>query len=323
MSPRRAFTLVELLVVITIIGALIAILLPGVQAAREAARRGSCENNLKQTGIALLNYESKYREFPIGAISHPSDASGLASFGTSWWVDLLPHFDQANVLQRIDFRSLHSGWVILNGQNGEAVNNIVFPTMFCPSSPLPPLEPVGAYNVMMPSYVGISGATSHDGFDESRVSPCCIKEGRGEISAGGVLLANAAAHAREITDGLSNTFVVGECSDYAIAADGRLQRVDGGFPNGWITGTTALGTPPLYNPGFSPPSWNISTMRHPLNSRTYEAPGVDRNRGPNNPFLSPHPGVVNFLLADGSVAAMEERADVLELKRLATRDDGH
>ena len=86
--PRtsRGFTLVELLVVITIIGILIALLLPAVQAAREAARRAKCSNNLKQIGLALLNYESAHGTFPAGGSHSPS-----GWYGFSWMIQIFPY----------------------------------------------------------------------------------------------------------------------------------------------------------------------------------------------------------------------------------------
>src|SRR5690349_17127173 len=94
--PRRlatAFTLVELLVVIAIIGVLVALLLPAVQAAREAARRTQCSNNLKQIGLALLNYEDVGKSLPVGATG-PSPKGG---YGTAWGVAILPYLEQGSL----------------------------------------------------------------------------------------------------------------------------------------------------------------------------------------------------------------------------------
>ncbi len=92
---RWAFTLVELLVVIAIIGILIALLLPAVQAAREAARRSQCSNNLKQAGLALLNYESAYRSFPfrMGGTEQGGDTKSNTN-RIAGWVPLLPFMEQ-------------------------------------------------------------------------------------------------------------------------------------------------------------------------------------------------------------------------------------
>jgi prepilin-type N-terminal cleavage/methylation domain-containing protein len=93
--PRRAFTLVELLVVIAIIGVLVALLLPAVQAAREAARRSQCGNNLKQIGLAVLNHDAAKGRFPAGSTAA---GTGIESVNSSQWsVELLPYAEQASV----------------------------------------------------------------------------------------------------------------------------------------------------------------------------------------------------------------------------------
>jgi prepilin-type processing-associated H-X9-DG protein len=128
--------------------------------------------------------------------------------------------------------------------------------------------------------------------------------------------------AKKVTDGLSHTLVVGECSARALSATHGESRIDGAFPNGWITGTTATGTPPTYHSGIAPPSWNITTMRYPINLRNYDLPGIDDNRGANNPLASEHPGGAHVLLADGAVQFRVNSTSVQVLKQLSTRDDG-
>ena len=110
-SQRQAFTLVELLVVITIIGILIALLLPAVQAAREAARRGQCTNNLKKIGVALHGFVDSNGRFPPGGSNdkrpfgtHPTGTG----WGSSWAVYVLPYMDQATVYEKL----------LLNGSSG-------------------------------------------------------------------------------------------------------------------------------------------------------------------------------------------------------------
>ena len=102
---RTGFTLVELLVVIAIIGILIALLLPAVQAAREAARRSQCSNNLKQVGLALHNYHDVYRTFPRWA--YPADCTGAPGGDNSWWTGftamtmILPYMEQGAIYDKI------------------------------------------------------------------------------------------------------------------------------------------------------------------------------------------------------------------------------
>src|SRR5262245_58677403 len=131
-ARRRGFTLIELLVVIVIVAVLIGMLLPAVQNAREAARRMSCTNNLKQLAIAAHQYESVYCEFASGG--HPSvDAGGRPTGGTNLWVGLLPYFEQGN---------LHNNWNFNDNRANVAGGTTatqaqVIGILLCPSDPLP------------------------------------------------------------------------------------------------------------------------------------------------------------------------------------------
>lgn len=102
-SRRHAgFTLIELLVVIAIIAVLIALLLPAVQQAREAARRSQCKNNLKQLGLAMHNYESSYKSFPIGSVIGVDTTAGNLTYGQPWSMAILPYLDQATIVNSMD-----------------------------------------------------------------------------------------------------------------------------------------------------------------------------------------------------------------------------
>ena len=177
----------------------------------------------------------------------------------------------------------------------------------------------------MPSYVGIAGASNDGGFPETRITPCCAADSNlGQISAGGVLVPNRGVYFAEITDGLSNTVFAGECSDYVYNSSGTAFRVDGGIPVGWIAGTAETTTPPNYgtNPAKPKPSYNITTIRYPLNMRNYSQPGILDDHGPNNPLVSAHPGGGQVAFLDGAVRFLPELLDVITLKKLSTRDDG-
>src|SRR5882724_8126652 len=119
---RRAFTLVELLVVIAIIGVLVALLLPAVQAAREAARRTQCTNNLKQIGLAVHNYELSFRAFPPAAL-YP--IASLSADTYSVHARILPYLDQNNVFAQVDFN--------LSATSQQAVVGQRIPGYLCPS----------------------------------------------------------------------------------------------------------------------------------------------------------------------------------------------
>jgi len=309
------FTLVELLVVMAVIGILCGLLLPAVQSARESARRITCHNHLKQIGLALAGFENGTGRYPVGARHN-------VTYGHSWWIPILAYMEQRPLVERLDRRSPNNGWPLMHPQNARAIDGVVVATMTCPSSKMPPLRKSGRTEVMMPSYVGLSGASGEGDFVEDRVSRCCMPRNDGEISGGGVLFPNEATRPREVTDGIERTLAVGECCDFARDVRGVEFRVDGGFPMGWITGTRAEGTPPNYDVGSGRPSFNITTIRYRPNMRDYDRPGVDDDHGPNNPLLSAHPGGVHGLMLGGSAHFLADDIDLDVLKSLATRDDG-
>ncbi|NLX97261.1 MAG: DUF1559 domain-containing protein [Rhodopirellula sp.] len=335
--PDFGFTLVELLVVIAIIGVLIALLLPAVQAAREAARRMSCSNHLKQTGLALHNYHDVHQAFPVGARHAQRNAIGTTT-GMSWWVGILPYLEQSSLYDKLDQVSPNCGMAGVNTNNGSAASGITMDMMLCPSSPLDETIKVGQFDLTRPSYVGIAGATDGTGdsmsgamFPESRTSPCCLGGPilTGRISAGGLLIPNRNVRLRDVTDGTSNVMVVSEISDYGHDSSGNKLDIDKGRPNGWLAGTAADGAPSSYHSVANPPpSWNITTIRYPVGTRAVRQgastwlAGVYVNNGANHPLVSAHPGGVLALYADGSVSFLSETMELLTLKQLATRDDG-
>lgn len=315
-APKRTagFTIVELLAVIVIIGGLIALLLPAVQTARDAARRSQCQNNLKQIGLSLLAYESAQGALPMGA-----SQSGVA--GHSWFVEILSGLEQPAVYAKFDRHGAGNGYALAHSKNGRLVDGLVIPSLWCPTSSLEPLLGVGQFRLMMPSYVGISGAVSlSESFVEPRVNVCCSPTMDGKISGGGVLIANVPVRLTEVTDGTSFTMAAGEASDSAIHDSGVHFRIDGGHRPGWIMGTSGKGTPPNFHDGV--PTWNLTTIRYAPNTRQYLLPGIETDHGANNPLLSAHVGGINALMVDGSVELISDQIDVLLLSRLGTRDDG-
>src|SRR5436189_4896094 len=123
-KSRHGFTLVELLVVIAIIGVLVALLLPAVQAAREAARRASCANNLRQVGLGLQNFESNYKHFPTSLRPTPVDANGQFA-GWSAPAQILPYLEQGNLYQNIIFDQPYS--------SQPQISQMRIPTLLCPA----------------------------------------------------------------------------------------------------------------------------------------------------------------------------------------------
>jgi prepilin-type N-terminal cleavage/methylation domain-containing protein len=331
-NPRpRAFTLVELLVVIAIIGILVALLLPAVQAAREAAHRMSCGNNLKQLGLALHNYHDVHKTFPFGG-NHRA-----GGWGVSWWVSSLPFFEQTVMFKKYDFRGPSPGWTHQNLNNCQLVNNVQMNIMLCPSSSLPPIADAGSNTSpcyqTMPHYVGIQGAAHEPSVtptyvDDNRRSCCSCCGGNcanGIASGSGVLVPNTNIKFADILDGTSNVIAIGETSDYAFtnpAAKSGHSNVDQGYPHGWTMGQ---GDPTIISgpvAGSHERPFNLTTVRYPINTINYNLPGVCNNKGANNPLLSAHPGGIMVTLADGSVRFISQTIDLTQLKKACNRGDG-
>ncbi len=302
---RRGFTLVELLVVIAIIGILIALLLPAVQAAREAARRMQCTNNLKQIGVAMHNYHDTYRCFPAGFTwtRHNPQFWGRRAWG--WNAFILPFMEQ---------QSLHDELrtdIALDNIYDQATPDVIellqqrIDTLRCPSDSAPDLcdsvdfgwrTPSVAgdiYDVALSNYVGISGYWGNVSYT---------------LDGGGVFYGNSYRKIRDIIDGTTNTFAVGERS-YAMP----------GTPNRnhaatWVGTGNSTGYQNIANARM------LARMGWSMNI-DYEALG--------QPFLmghsvsSLHPGGVNFLLCDGSVHFLSETTDKQNvIQYLSLRNDG-
>jgi prepilin-type N-terminal cleavage/methylation domain-containing protein len=224
---QKGFTLVELLVVIAIIGVLVALLLPAVQAAREAANRMSCGNNLKQLGIGLHNFHDTRKVLPPGGYSDQPPYGTGGGWGSSWMVFILPYVEQGPLYDKLTFTG-GSGWGASATNNCNAASNVGIAIYFCPSSPLnsTAVSPHNGTGITGPTYVGISGAVPGliPGYTETRVynptgsAGCCS----GGIAGGGGTLVpgNAKLRFASLTDGLSNTLVVSENGDFITTANG-------------------------------------------------------------------------------------------------------
>jgi len=325
-SPRHGgFTLVELLVVIAIIGLLIALLLPAVQMAREAARRSQCLNNLKQLGLALENYEGTFKVFPPGGLS-----TAAGNFGHTWLVRVMPYIEEESVYNEFDQVGAVTGLLYSNSQPWSRLNRDLlrgqrFPWMFCPSSSLDQLVLTGygseSPNVMSPTYVGISGARDHSSTRDKNAAGA-----PGYISWGGVLVAESfstttttagqgmAISIASIRDGTSKTIMVGEQSGWCIDSNGAKVdcRSDCGY--GFTTGVSRNDTWER--------QYNLTCVIHPVGEFSYLAYGVAGDCGPNRPLQSAHPGGAQVLMADASARFLSSSTDLQILYNLANRDDG-
>ena len=323
-TRRRGFTLVELLVVIAIIGILVALLLPAIQAAREAANRTECANNLKQIGLAVQNYHDTYNTMPLGVW-----ATSTGNWGSSWWTGILPFAEQGAGYDQLIFVGSHPGWTARGSgiHNGSVFHNINIPMMACPSSPLDAMGDTGGGKVInRPHYTGIAGATDGNGFtnktrEQRACCNCCNTQARvALISAGGMLLPNDSKRFASATDGTSTTIIVGECSDFVRDGSGKKQAQINSN-HGWLMGTPNRQKVPAGTGRFSR-CFNITTIRYPINSITTLMDGVANNDGQNNGIYSPHPGGAQVCLLDGSVQYLNDSIDMFTLRCLATRHDG-
>jgi len=306
------FTLVELLVVITIIGILISLLLPAVQAAREAARRAKCTNNLKQIGLALQNYESTHGMFPPGGLS-----TAAGGYGHSWWVRLFPFIEEDPLYALFDQNSPDTGWVGAGGnvQNRTILRDYQFEFMICPSSSLPKVVldsvPNDNADVASAAYAGISGALGDPSTRDKGPSGGAY----GKISWGGVLVEENGVKVADIRDGTSNTMVVGEQSGWCIDNNGMKTDCRSDCGHGFPMGPS--------NKDPWERQFNLTCVIHRLGERSMMALGVSGNCGPNRPIQSAHPNGAHALFADGSAHFLSDGMDVQTLYDLANKSDGH
>ena len=327
-SFRRAFTLIELLVVIAIIAILIALLVPAVQKVREAAARTQCQNNLKQIGLAILNYEGVYKRFPPATTRQPSTNTWM--HGPTWWVYILPYVEQDNVYRQTTFLN-QTFWLGDSDpnttKNKPAYFDKTFSIMRCPASPLPPISTAGVDSgFQRPYYACIMGSDLHPSADKKTYGV----DNRGPISAGGVIILQGGVKQPHIKDGTSNTMMVGETSDWGIDGAGAKQdmRVDNN--RGFHMGTSHVGRPEgdgsmdtgkACTHSNCRRCYNTTTILYALNRKNFVFSFMGDLQC-NRPIQSVHPGGANLLFADGHVGFGTESIDLTTFKRLADRDDG-
>jgi len=314
----RGFTLVELLVVIAIIGVLVALLLPAVQQAREAARRMSCSNNLKQMGLALHNHHDTFKRFPPGAGNNmqPFGTSATALWGSSWMVYIMPFNEMNNVFEQ-GFSPMNQQYnsTVIRQTVGDLAGRPTFSVYRCPSSALGIEHSLSttAPGSMVADYVAIAGVV--DGFG-GLTGVAQLASGNGPVGRNGVLHFNSKHTFASMIDGSSNTLAVSECGAWVFENETTKRDWRPGVQHGFAMGCA----------NEADRLFNTTTLRYGINQvRFYTsacADGVCQNSGNNTPLRSQHPGGVLAMLGDGSVTMLTDTTDVSILARLACRDDG-
>jgi prepilin-type N-terminal cleavage/methylation domain-containing protein/prepilin-type processing-associated H-X9-DG protein len=309
-SGRRAFTLIELLVVIAIIAVLIALLLPAVQAAREAARRIQCTNNLKQLGLAAMNYESANGSLPPGSYAATRDYDGATKPGLSVFVRMLPFVEGQSTFNAANFA------FSLESSSNATVASVGVSALWCPSDPIiatgtAPLDasynmPAGStLNQYFTSYGGNEGLWDLDiqYNDDARYGYSGAYTAR-KANMNGVIFMSSNVRLSEITDGTSNTMI------FAEHPHGRL-------------------------PSNAPPSyyqwWNSSYYTDTLVCTYYsinsDTKSVLATNQPDEYFQivgSYHPGGANVGFCDGSVKFLKDSIQSLPFTfNTSTFDNGY
>jgi prepilin-type N-terminal cleavage/methylation domain-containing protein len=289
------FTLVELLATIAIIGLLIALLLPAVQSAREASRRVSCANNLRQCGLATLSYVQSSGGFPYCYGVNPSRPTMTGRDPWGWGWQLLPFLEQLPLFSHPDNTFVQT----------QAVG-----TYFCPSR-RPPIAIQGGYWAVwthlprgMLDYAGNGGSDSYSNNGAAAPGPA----GNGVFVQNRTVFPMTPAH---IQDGLSNTFLFGEkCMNVRYCMTDQQPDDNTGFIADWQDDNIRFA------------SNNNSTGMYPDFSGPQYGPGQTPLAPTTVAFGSSHPGVTQFVFCDGSVQQIAIEVSGTTLRLLCNRKDG-
>jgi len=297
-GARRGFTLVELLVVITIIGILIALLLPAVQAAREAARRAECANNLKQIGLGLHMHHEQMGVFPVGEYWTESADAVNRTNASTWIFYILPYIEQRNLYEQVEWDTPFS----LDGNI--AITSTRLGLFECPSDTrVKPLERDGVPQEARGNYVANNGFGPMVEFDTSSLP--IAREG-------GIFYLNSETRVADIRDGTSNTAMVSEIR----LAPGEDLRGTMFYPEGCFYHHNRTPNSPVHDEHRI--DHCVDTERAPCEGTysTYDT------RATIMTARSSHPGGVQLLLCDGSERFVSESIDLDTWEALATPAGG-
>jgi prepilin-type processing-associated H-X9-DG protein/prepilin-type N-terminal cleavage/methylation domain-containing protein len=305
MLRRTAFTLVELLVVIAVIGTLVALLLPAVQQARESARRNACTSNQRQLGLALQGFHDAHQVFPPSGWTVAAPANPAGKF-VGWRALVLPHLEQTSLHSRYNF-SAH-WWEGTNLDLGGQRLKV----FFCPSVPqrltvtsavAKSPRPALAFPLALApaDYEALMGV-------QPTVNPGLYAT---PLANRSVLYRNSATRIAEVTDGTSQTIIVVECGGRPLVYRGRTPRFDlaNDQGQGWIDSEGAFSLDGSNSDGSLQGQGPVLTPR-----------GINAT-SENEPY-SFHPSGAHFLFADGHVQFLAESLTLEVLAALSTRAGG-
>ncbi|OWK43245.1 DUF1559 domain-containing protein [Fimbriiglobus ruber] len=290
---RRGFTLIELLVVIAIIAILIGLLLPAVQKVRDAAARSSCQNNLKQVGLAIQSYHDANRQFPAGYTTGVTATGDDTGPGWGWAAYVLPHMEQQPLFNQITLTQ-----PIEAGVNATARVATV-KSYLCPADSPPLALPVGprsATGQLLSTTCSVAAANYVGNFGVAEPG----------VDGEGLFFRNSTIRIADVTDGTSSTLAAGERSfRYAEST--------------WVGAVTGSNQGPTPGSPFPVQEENASNFVLGHTGESYSGP-----TGPSeaNNFASSHTGGVNFVFADGHVSLLTAAVNYQVFQALSTRAGG-
>ena len=294
--PRPAFTLVELLVVISIIGILVSMVLPAVQAARETARRARCQNNLVQLIMAVNNYEMAHGVYPPGTIDTAGPIHNVeAGFHHGWITQLLPYIDQKTVYAHIDRT------VSVYHEDNRAPRGMEIALLRCPTS----------------SWLAEKGFSEYAGNHHHVEAPI-------DVGNNGLFFLNSHLRYQDVSDGSSQTFFLGEklttAGDLGWMSGTRSTLRNTGTPLNDILSLAGGRPDRLVGPDAVPSAAVHDDSTQPANDTTSVGAGTDDTLVGG--FSSYHPSGANFAFGDGSVRYISEMVSMTVYEQLGNRRDG-